>query len=115
MNDDLISRSALLAVPNVCKVTEYDESGCGISYNAVPVEAIKAAPVVDAAPQWISVDERLPEDDGHYLCYTTDGYYNFCVYYGDGEWMILDQEDLAQNVTHWMPLPEPPKMDGDSP
>jgi hypothetical protein len=48
MNNDLISRSALLVVPNVCKVTEYDESGCGISYLAVSVDAIEAAPAVDA-------------------------------------------------------------------
>lgn len=48
--NDLISRSALLVVPNVCKVTEYDESGCGISYLAVSVAAIEAAPAVDAEP-----------------------------------------------------------------
>ena len=59
MNNDLISRSALLVVPNVCKVTEYDESGCGISYLAVSVDAIEAAPAVDAEPvrhgRWIEV------------------------------------------------------------
>jgi hypothetical protein len=45
----LIDADALLKkAPNVCKVTEYDETGCGISYLAVPVEAIKNAPTVDA-------------------------------------------------------------------
>ena len=48
IENDFISRSALLAVPNVCKVTEYDESGCGISYLAVSVDDIEAAPAVDA-------------------------------------------------------------------
>ena len=48
MNNDLISRSALLVVPNVNKVTEYDEAGFGMSYNAVSVETIEAAPAVDA-------------------------------------------------------------------
>ena len=50
MNDDLISRSALLVVPNVRKVTEFDEAGYGMSYNAVPAEAIENAPAVDAEP-----------------------------------------------------------------
>ena len=48
--NDLISRSALLTVPNVRKVTEYDEGGWGMSYNAVPEEAIEKAPAVDAEP-----------------------------------------------------------------
>ena len=45
---DLISRKALLSGYDVRKVTEYDESGCGIDYKAVPVKAIKAAPAVVA-------------------------------------------------------------------
>jgi hypothetical protein len=57
MNNDLISRSALLGGYDVRKVTEYDESGCGLEYKAVPVEAIEAAPAVDAEPvrhgRWI--------------------------------------------------------------
>jgi hypothetical protein len=50
MNNDLISRSALLGGYDVRKVTEYDESGCGLEYKAVSVEAIEAAPAVDAEP-----------------------------------------------------------------
>lgn len=50
MNNDLIRRSLLLTVPNVRKVTEYDEGGWGMSYNAVPEEAIEKAPAVDAEP-----------------------------------------------------------------
>ena len=48
--DDLISRKALLTVPNVRKVTEFDETGEGITYLAVPVDAIEKAPAVDAEP-----------------------------------------------------------------
>ena len=52
-----IDADALLVVPNVRKVTEYDESGCGVDYNAVPVEAIETAPTIDAEPvrhgRWI--------------------------------------------------------------
>jgi hypothetical protein len=40
----LIDADALLKVPNVRKVEEYDETGEFISYLAVPVEAIEEAP-----------------------------------------------------------------------
>lgn len=50
MNNDLISRSALLNSYDVCNVTEYDESGCGMKYKAVSVEAIEKAPAVEAEP-----------------------------------------------------------------
>lgn len=58
---------------------------------------------------WISVKERLPEDDNYYLTYTTE---HTCVVYrydGDGEW-VDDWDDSANHdITHWQPLPEPPK------
>lgn len=57
MDDYLISRAALLDSYDVAKVTEYDESGCGVTYMAVSVDAIKNAPAVDAEPvrhgRWI--------------------------------------------------------------
>ena len=58
MNNDLISRSALLTVPNVRKVVEYGKGGWSVNYDAVPVELIEAAPAVDAEPvrhgRWIN-------------------------------------------------------------
>jgi hypothetical protein len=76
--------------------------------------------------EWISVEERLPDIDpygkGRYggarsvrvLCackqrsgrtFTKEGYYEPC---GNGKvfWRIPGSVD---SVTHWMPLPEPPK------
>ncbi len=62
-------------------------------------------------PKWISVEEQEePEEDGEYFCY---GYW-----FGSGrkqletaeyigEWKIVNNFVL----THWMPLPEPPKED----
>ena len=70
---DLISRKALLTIPNVCKVVEYGEGGWSVSYNAVPVEAIEAAPAVDAEPvrhgRWIDkTEERHGIYDYRYDC-----------------------------------------------
>ena len=62
--------------------------------------------------EWISVDDRLPEEKvncivhyKHAYC-DNDGYWaiGFCFY--DGEKFQLDQ---AYKVTHWMPMPQPPK------
>lgn len=62
--------------------------------------------------EWIPVDERLPEEKvdcivhyKHAYC-NNDGYWaiGFCFY--DGEKFRID---LAYKVTHWMPIPQPPK------
>ena len=63
-------------------------------------------------PRWTSVKERLPEDDDHYLVWSS---YNGCaevaMYWGDGEWLTDDIVNITRMVTHWMPLPEPPEED----
>ena len=54
--------------------------------------------------KWISVEERLPESDGFYLTYREDDVR--VTWYGSGGlWRHIWNND----VTHWMPLPEPPK------
>ena len=64
------------------------------------------------AQEWIPVDDRLPEENvncivhyRHAYC-DNDGYFaiGFCCH--DGEKF---QFDPAYKVTHWMPLPQPPK------
>ena len=72
------------------------------------IEALEAA-----QPKWISVKEKLPENDDNYLVFTS--YRNeeeIATYYGDGEWLTHDLTNLTPLVTHWMPIPsmpEPPK------
>ena len=76
-------------------------------------------------PQWISVDDRLPDKTGRYLVLknriapdefggnrTDIVILRFLV--GDGfrmpthipDWI---NEEINEEVTHWMPLPKPPK------
>lgn len=90
-----------------------DEAHCkaadaGWEYNFYK-DALQA---MAAQPKWISVKEKLPENDYNYLVFTSDR--NDAViatYYGDGEWLEYDSTNLIPLVTHWMPLPEPPKED----
>jgi hypothetical protein len=51
---------------------------------------------------WISVKDRLPEADGRYL--VIEKHYS--------NWMgvsSMRQGTFDIPITHWMPLPEPPK------
>ena len=87
-------------------------------------------------PQWISVEERLPDEDGNYFCYcpvlqiggkdipryevygfTLDaksvcdlkymGHTGVAWYWYDSEYGYCK----TYSVTHWMPLPEPPEVE----
>ncbi len=55
--------------------------------------------------EWISAKDRLPESEGDYLCAFDDGFI------ATASWIDCDWELWADSgeVTHWMPLPEPPK------
>lgn len=62
--------------------------------------------------EWISVDDRLPEEKvncivhyKHAYC-DNDDYWEIGICFYDGEKF---QMDLSYKVTNWMPLPKPPK------
>ena len=110
--NDLISRSVLMKAFESFKMA-------GISI-PVPefldwvIAMIDVAPAVDAAPQWISVEERLPEDDSRVLV---------AIKFEDGVFAkhiaklvrLIEWMDTYNSNTkfYWMPLPLEPK-DGDT-
>lgn len=58
--------------------------------------------------EWISVEDALPDTCTYYLCLTDAGWCNYDVLEWFDGWLdCLDAP--TQKVTHWMPLPEPPK------
>lgn len=80
--------------------------------------------------EWISVEDRLPDEDGKYLCCRSNKYigiysftqnlrkvdkYDFAGknrkgwYDYDSEWGYCE----IHSITHWMPLPELPKVGED--
>jgi hypothetical protein len=85
-------------------------------------------------PQWISVKDRLPDKNGKYLCANYSKTFNryfievlkfakdlhkvdefdFKEEKGKSGFYMYDSEwgySHFRNVTHWMPLPEPPKAE----
>ena len=62
--------------------------------------------------EWISVKERLPQEKVHCIVHykhaycDNDDYWAIGMCFYDGEKF---QFDPAYKVTHWMPLPVPPK------
>ena len=88
--------------------------GCDPMYYDVDALAIADHLIANGVTvqEWISVDDRLPEETincivhyQHAYC-DNDDYWaiGFCCY--DGEKFQLGP---AYKVTHWMPLPQPPK------
>jgi len=74
-------------------------------------------PEVREMSEWISVEDRQPERWGNYLCYVKvelkpHSRARFCDVrffeqfkdYAD-RWHVK----VSEEVTHWIPLPEPPK------
>lgn len=56
-------------------------------------------------PEWIPVSERMPENDGAYLCW--DNRYVTTYAFIFGAWQA--NQFIAKNITHWMPLPAAPQ------
>ncbi|HGC5212975.1 TPA: DUF551 domain-containing protein [Escherichia coli] len=72
-----------------------------------------AQPVPVTPDGWISCSERMP-DDGQHVIILCDGAFVLYAQYRDGEFFDVVRngeeffETQSRNVTHWMPLPEPP-------
>lgn len=60
--------------------------------------------------EWFSVKEKLPEDDRNVLVYDDNDDELYIAWYEEynNRWYSQESERLY-GVTHWMPLPEPPK------
>lgn len=59
--------------------------------------------------EWISVEERLPEDGQRVLVCSLYDLQNIGWLLGDGRWQI--KTSYPDTPTHWMPLPEPPEVE----
>lgn len=66
-----------------------------------------------AEPKWISVKERQPEESAYVLGANVGDQF-ICRYIKEkGQFIALGVDIVARadySVTHWMPLPSPPKQ-----
>ena len=68
---------------------------------------VKKAPLLTPPNEWVSVEERLPEQKHNVLAYSPKSGVAEADY-ADGVWMQYRWSAVMDGVTHWMPLPTPP-------
>ncbi|EOT8900187.1 DUF551 domain-containing protein [Escherichia coli] len=84
---------------------------CNFRADITPLYTAKPVPVTPDG--WISCSERMP-DDGQHVIILCDGAFVLYAQYRDSEFFDVVRngeeffETQSRNVTHWMPLPEPP-------
>lgn len=109
--------------------THLSYGGKGDLAEEVSLDALEMAISALEQTKWISVKDRLPKKDGYYLAFV-EGYWARCTrllsFAKDGRkvdefdfdegaknvWYRHDSEYgyvPVEDVTHWMPLPQPPK------
>ena len=63
--------------------------------------------------EWISVDDRLPEESGYYLVFEDIGRSEVLSYSKKYQAFNAYDDSYSESnvipVTHWMPMPNPPK------
>lgn len=73
------------------------------------MKCINEAPTVEPKQEWISVKDIPPEEEQEVLCFCAGNLTNVYAWTGE-EWVdsygYYEDDDI---ISHWMPLPEPPK------
>ena len=78
--------------------------------NGVRLETETSDKASEKTSEWILVSERLPESGQHVLCVLKNGGLDICQWCSfDKSWSNDHDWCQEKDVTHWMPLPEPPK------
>ena len=113
MREKLIE--ALSQVQDYGTKSTYEENSVTIESkgNAYVADQLIANGVVisnsETTTKWIPVTDKLPDDEKKVLCILDDGF--FCILeWTSWEWLWNDGHNVyaEKDVTHWMPLPEPP-------
>jgi len=86
------------------------ESGVGYSASKICYAGDTEYIREDLVPQWISVEDRLPEEDDHdqngYVFVMTDDFVAMYDCYDSGDGILKGEwETFGDTVTHWMPIP----------
>ncbi len=75
-----------------------------------PITILHEEPTIELVQQWISVKDRLPENGKKVLVYCKENKNDYEIgAYSDTYMGFFVRQTWYENITHWMPLPEPPK------
>ena len=66
------------------------------------------------AQRWIPVSERLPDKFNRVLALLKGSKFQVVARIIGGKWVVSWNNDRCPEITHWMPLPEPPKEEADA-
>ena len=92
--------------------THLSYGGKGDPAEEVHIDALEMAISALEQTKWISVTERLPDDDSHVLAYLRIGEEGriYPASYAKGVWWdCIFGTPTTKTTTHWMPLPTPPE------
>ena len=84
-----------------------DFYGCDPMYYDVDALAIAQHLITHGVTvqEWISVDDRLPKNSDNVLVCHNNGLVTTNAWLGSNWWFNNERNQ----ITHWMPLPEPPE------
>lgn len=66
---------------------------------------------IDTHPHWISVEDELPKTETEVLMVSSGCADTLCGYrckVGKNRWYCYNDDEYWHNITHWMPMPQPP-------
>ena len=111
--DEYISREELRKHLKECYDNELFDADMRKATIGIDVY-VENMPAADVQPvdRWISVDEALPIYDGLVLAVDKNNTIRLGIYTDLG-WTSQFGNPMVAHITHWQPLPEPPK-DGDT-
>lgn len=106
-NPEIIRIEGLKTIHKLCKFgAEHNLESCSfteiVERMFEELESVKAQ-----VPEWISVDERLPNGYGQVLAINNKGVIRVAEYaFYEEEWRKAPSLKTAKHpITHWMPLP----------
>lgn len=108
------------AVCDICgetqEVRNYGDWACRKCLQGYTYEECHQITLTDAQlallrnpPRWIPVEERLPSEHACVLAYHSNARRIIAWHDGNG-WQTDADTGGRGDVTHWMPLPEPPEV-----
>ena len=127
MSEPLIEKNPIILafmqkqkpIPYSLMSLKLDENAKEQVYNKALIECaeiVLKAPTIDsvpAAPRWVRCEERLPDDSRDVIIFHTSGIVGVGSFIRPNWYQWYSGGGLPVDVTHWMPLPEPPKEAAD--